>query len=121
MLLQYYQDFFTPRNAEECAAIIRQLHTPEKEYAAFWLYKGDVPVLGLFIHGNIACLCHEPTLTWSKNQALEVTPGETVTFELENGEKDGISLDACVPSEQAISAFLDFYRTGKLSPILEWQ
>lgn len=121
MRLQYYQDCFTPHNAEECAALIRQLHTPEKEFAAFWLCQADVLILGLFIHGDVACLCHKPTLSWSRNKSPGVAPDETVTFELENGERDEIPADTCVPTEQAISAFLEFYRTGRLSPILEWQ
>ena len=45
----------------------------------------------------------------------------TVTFELENHQLEQIPLEAVVQSTSAIEAFVKFYETNELTPLIEWQ
>ncbi len=118
--LQYLREFCEPTSIEELRTLVHDLRRG-RERAAFWLWEDDRPVLGLFLSGDNAALFYEPTLTWSKATEYYGDPEATIQFELENGQLDDIPLDAVVPAELGIAAFLDYFERGRPSNKVEWQ
>jgi hypothetical protein len=120
MRLQYFQEFFEPSSIEEVRFLLHDLSS-RRARTAFWLWEDNRPVLGLFLNGNNAILCYEPTLAWSKATGYEGDPEATMQFELENGQLDDLPQDSVVSFELGIAAVLDYFEHGRLSDNIEWQ
>ena len=114
LVLQYKQDVHTPAISLELRRKIDELRRIDPQ-AAFWLLDGSEPLLNLLTSGDRACLCHEPTLTWSRNEDEDEDAdgaGEKmVSFILENGEEDEIPAECVIDVGPAIDAFVEFFES----------
>src|SRR5688572_15912830 len=118
LVLQYNQEFHEPATSADLRRMIDDFRASDPE-AAFWLLDKAEPLLNLLTSGDRACLCYEPTLTWSKNPQ-PTDEDEMVPFQLENGQEDDIPAECVIDVGPAIDAFVEFFETGKLSRRIRW-